>query len=198
MNRGAKLRRTAPSRSRGIQSVQDLLGRSVVVTARTLANTGYSNFAIVLKHAGVDPAQVNWVVQPDANPVALFLAGRNDAIRVATVGAAALRSNPANSGHVIHNQLMDRPWSLLPCCMLVARQEWYRAKPIAAKRAVWAVLRSADAQTTSRVDAVKRMTDRASSAARPTSTTPFTPRAWCQRTGAILTWSGASGSTASC
>ena len=144
----------------GIQSLQDLRGRTVVVTARTLANTGYSNFAIVLKHAGVDPAQVNWVVQPDANPVALFLAGRNDAVRVATVGAAALRSNPANRGHVIHNQLMDRPWSLLPCCMLVARQEWYRANPIAAKRAVRAVLRSADAQTASRADAVKRVTDR--------------------------------------
>ena len=144
----------------GIQSLQDLRGRTVVVTARTLANTGYSNFAIVLKHAGVDPAQVNWVVQPDANPVALFLAGRNDAVRVATVAVAALRSNPANRGHVIHNQLMDRPWSLLPCCMLVARQEWYRANPIAAKRAVRAVLRSADAQTTSRADAVKRMTDR--------------------------------------
>jgi NitT/TauT family transport system substrate-binding protein len=144
----------------GIQSVQDLRGRSVVVTARTLANTGYSYLAIVLKHAGVDPAQVNWVVQPDANPVALFLAGRNDAVQVATVGTAALRSNPANPGHVIHNQMMDRPWSLLPCCMLVARQEWYRANPVTAKRAVRAVLRSADVQTTSRADAVKRMTDR--------------------------------------
>lgn len=144
----------------GIRSLQDLRGRSVVVTARTLANAGYSNFAIVLKHAGVDPSQVNWVVQPDANPVALFLTGRNDAVRVATVAAAALRSNPANPGHVIHNQLMDRPWSLMACCFLVARQEWYRANPVAAKRAVRAVLRSADAQTASRADAVKRVTDR--------------------------------------
>jgi ABC-type nitrate/sulfonate/bicarbonate transport system substrate-binding protein len=144
----------------GIQALQDLRGRTVVVTARTLANTGYSNFAIVLKQAGVDPAQVNWVVQPDANPVALFLAGRNDAVRVATVAAAALRSNPANRGHVIHNQLMDRPWSQMSCCFLIARQDWVRANPVAAERAVRAVLRAADAQTASRADAVKRVTDR--------------------------------------
>lgn len=144
----------------GIRSLQDLRGRRVVVTGRTFANFGYSDIAIALKHAGVDPAEVNWVVQPDANPVALFLAGQNDAVRVATVAAAALRWNPANRGHVIHNQVMDRPWSQMACCFLVARQEWYRAHPIAAKRAVRAILRSADAQTASRADAVKRLTDR--------------------------------------
>lgn len=144
----------------GIDALQDLRGRTIVVTAKTLANGGYSNLAIVLKHAGVDPAQVNWVVQPDANPVDLFLAGRNDAVRVATVAVAALHSNPANRGHVIHSQLMDRPWSTLPCCMLAARQEWYRANPVAAKRAVRAILRAADAQGASRFDAAKRVTDR--------------------------------------
>lgn len=144
----------------GITSLQDLRGRTVVVTARTLANLGYSYPAIALKHAGVDPAQVNWVVQPDANPIALYLAGRNDAVFAATVAAAALRANPATPGRVIHNQLMDRPWSLLACCFLIAREEWYRAHPVAARRAVRAVLRSADAQTASRADAVKRLTDR--------------------------------------
>jgi NitT/TauT family transport system substrate-binding protein len=144
----------------GIQSVQDLRGKTIVVTARTLTNLGYSYVAIVLKHAGVDPAQVNFVVQPDANPVALFLQGRNDALLAATVGTAALHANPNNRGHVIHNQLMDLPWSRLACCFLFARQEWVRANPVAAKRAVRAILRSADAQTFSRADAVRRATDR--------------------------------------
>ena len=144
----------------GIRSLQDLRGRTVVVTAKTLANFGYSYVAIVLKHAGVDPAQVNFVVQPGANPVNLFLEGRNDAVVAFTTDVAALRSNPANRGHVIHNQLMDLPWGRLACCYLVARREWYRANPIAAKRAVRAVFRAADAQTVSRADAVKRATDR--------------------------------------
>ncbi|MDR7554136.1 MAG: ABC transporter substrate-binding protein [Armatimonadota bacterium] len=144
----------------GIRSLQDLRGRRVVVTARTFENLAYSGFAIVLKQAGLDPAEVNWVIQPDANLVALYLAGQNDAVWSASVGAAALRRNPANPGHVIHNQLMDRPWSLTACCLLLARQEWYRAHPVAAKRAVRAILRAADAQTASRADAVKRATDR--------------------------------------
>jgi len=144
----------------GIRSLQDLRGRTLVVRSRTLGDFGYSYTAIALKHAGIDPAQVNWVVQPDANPVNLFLEGRNDAVLATTVGTAALHADPANRGHVIHNQLMDRPWSILPCCLLVAKQEWYRANPVAAKRVVRAILRAADAQTGSRFDAVKRVTDR--------------------------------------
>ncbi len=143
-----------------IGSLRDLRGRTVVVTARTLANPGYSYLAIALKHAGVDPSEVNWVVQPDANPMNLFLQGRNDAVLATTTAVAALRSNPANRGRVIHNQLMDLPWSRLACCLLVAREEWYRANPVATKRALRAILRSADAQTADRSDAVKRVTDR--------------------------------------
>lgn len=144
----------------GINSLQDLRSRTLVVQSKTLANVGYSYMAIALKHAGVNPDQVNWVVQPDANPIARFVEGRNDAVVAAAVAAAALRANPANPGRVIHNQLMDRPWSTLPCCLLVAKQEWHRANPVAAKRAVRAILRAADAQTASRFDAVKRVTDR--------------------------------------
>jgi NitT/TauT family transport system substrate-binding protein len=144
----------------GIGSLQDLRGRTLVVQSRTLGNFAYSYPAIALKHSGVELNQVNWVVQPDANPVALFLEGKNDAVYAAQVGSAALHANPANRGHVIHSQLMDRPWSVLPCCMIVAKQEWYSANPVAAKRTVRAILRAADAQTSSRADAVKRVTDR--------------------------------------
>ncbi|HEY6103088.1 MAG TPA: ABC transporter substrate-binding protein [bacterium] len=144
----------------GINALQDLRGRTLVVQSKTLGNVGYSYPAIALKHAGVDPAQVNWVVQPDANPVNLFLEGRNDAVYAAQAGTGALHANPANRGHVIHSQLMERPWSTLPCCLLVAKQEWYRANSVAAKRAVRAILRAADAQTSSRFDAVKSVTDR--------------------------------------
>jgi len=144
----------------GIRSLRDLHGRTLIVQSRTLGNLGYSYPAIALKNAGIDPGQVNWVVQPDANPIALFLEGRNDAVFAAQAVTGALHANPANRGQVIHSQLMDRPWSTLACCILAAKQEWYRANPIAAKRAVRAILRAADAQTPSRFDAVKRVTDR--------------------------------------
>ena len=94
---------------RGINSLQDLKGRTLVVQSRTLANIDYSYTAIALQHAGGTPDQVTWVVQPDANPIALFLEGENDAVLAATVATAALHAHPASPGHVIHSQLMDRP-----------------------------------------------------------------------------------------
>jgi NitT/TauT family transport system substrate-binding protein len=144
----------------GIASVRDLRGKNVVVRSKTLGNLGYSYVAIVLKQAGIDPNEVNFVVQTDANPVALFLEGKNDAVFVATLGAVALRANPANKGHIIHNMVMDDPWAKTDCCMLVTTQDWYRAHPVAAKRAVRAIFRSADFQPADRSDAVKLVTDR--------------------------------------
>lgn len=144
----------------GIASVRDLRGKTVVVRSKTLGNLGYSYVAIVLKQAGIDPGEVNFVVQPDANPVNLFLEGKNDAVFVATLGAVALRANPANKGHIIHNMVMDDPWAKTDCCFLVTTQDWYRAHPIAAKRAVRAIFRSADFQPADRSDAVKLVTDR--------------------------------------
>jgi len=103
---------------------------------------------------------VNFVVQADADPVKLYLEGKNDAVFAATTATAALKANPANKGHVIHTQVMDEPWSKLDCCILAANADWYRANPIAAKRALRAIYRSADALPTDRADAAKLATDK--------------------------------------
>lgn len=141
----------------GINSLQDLRGRTLIVQSKALGNLAYSYPAIVFKHAGIE---VNWVAQPDANPIALYLEGKNDAVFAAQAVTAALHANPANRGRVVHSQLTNQPWGSLACCMLAAKQDWYRANPIAAKRAMRAILRAADAQTPSRFDASKRLTDR--------------------------------------
>lgn len=144
----------------GIGSVRDLRGKTIVVRSKALTDLGYSYTAIVLKHAGVDPTNVNFVVQPEANPVNLYLEGRNDAVFVATVGAAALAANPANRGHIIHSMVKDDPWAKTDCCILVTTQDWFRAHPIAAKRALRAIFRAADFQPDDRSDAVKLATDK--------------------------------------
>src|SRR5205823_315181 len=69
-------------------------------------------------------------------------------------------ANQANKGHVIHSQVMDEPWSKLDCCILAANEDWYRVNPIAAKRALRAIYRSADALPADRADAAKLATDR--------------------------------------
>jgi NitT/TauT family transport system substrate-binding protein len=143
-----------------VGSLKDLRGKTIVVRSKALSELGYSYTAVVLKQAGVDPKDVNFVVQADADPVKLYLDGKNDAVFVATTSAAALKANPANKGHVIHSQVMDEPWAHLDCCILVATSDWYRANPIAAKRALRAIYRAADALPADRSDAVKLATDK--------------------------------------
>lgn len=144
----------------GIASVKDLKGRSITVTSKALLNLPYSYLAIVLKQAGVDPKDVTFVVQSDANLLQLYLDGKSDAVFVATTGAAALKVNPANKGKLIHSQVMDEPWQSTNCCFILASEPWYRANPIAAKRAMRAIYRTADALPADRVDAAKVATDK--------------------------------------
>jgi NitT/TauT family transport system substrate-binding protein len=144
----------------GIGSVKDLKARSVTVTGKGLTNLSYSYIAIALKVAGVDLKDVNFVVQADADPLKLYLEGKNDAVFVATTAAAALKANPANKGTVIYSQVMDEPWKSNNCCFIVASEPWYRANPIAAKRAMRAIYRTADALPADRSDAAKLATDK--------------------------------------
>jgi NitT/TauT family transport system substrate-binding protein len=144
----------------GIASVKDLKGRTITVTSKALTNLPYTWMAMVLKQAGVDPKDVNFVVQADADIVKLYLDGKSDVAYVATTAAAALRANPANKGHVIFSQVMDEPWKSTNCCFIIASEPWYRANPIAAKRAMRAIYRTADALPADRSDAAKLATDK--------------------------------------
>ena len=144
----------------GISSVKDLKGRSITVTAKTLANLQYSFLAMVIRQAGIDLKDVTFVVQADANLTQLYLDGKSDAVFVATTGAAALKANPANKGKVISSQVMDEPWKSNNCCFIVASESWSRANPIAAKRAMRAIYRTADTLPADRSDAAKLATDK--------------------------------------
>ena len=144
----------------GISSVKELKGRSITVTAKTLANLQYSTLAMVIRQAGVDLKDVTFVVQADADLVKLYLDGKNDAVFVATTAAAALKTNPANKGKLIYSQVMDEPWKSTNCCFIIASEPWYRANPIAAKRAMRAIYRTADALPSDRADAAKLATDK--------------------------------------
>ncbi|HAF10164.1 MAG TPA: hypothetical protein DCK98_08810 [Chloroflexi bacterium] len=144
----------------GIASVKDLKGRTITVPSKALASLPYTWMAMALKQAGVDPKDVNFVVQADADLLKLYLDGKSDALFVATTAAAALKTNPANKGHAIFSQVMDEPWKSTNCCCIIASEPWYRANPIAAKRAMRAIYRTADALPTDRADAAKLATDK--------------------------------------
>jgi NitT/TauT family transport system substrate-binding protein len=142
-----------------VSALSDLRGRTVIVVAKTADNLAYTFLAIALKNAGIDPKDVNFVAQADVDTAKAYLDGKSDAVFVATTGAVAMHANPANKGHVIIDQAMDKPWSEQDCCILCANSDWARANPIAAKRAVRAVTRAADSLGTDRADAAKLATD---------------------------------------
>jgi NitT/TauT family transport system substrate-binding protein len=79
---------------------------------------------------------------------------------VATTGVPALKANPANKGKAIWSQVMDEPWKSTNCCFIVASEQWARANPIAAKRAMRAIYRTADTLPADRADAAKIATDK--------------------------------------
>src|SRR5437588_1039892 len=91
----------------GIASVKDLKGRTITVAGKTLANNQYFYLALLLEQAGMDVKDVNFVVQADADVLKAYLDGKSDAVFVATTGAAALKTNPANKGKMINSQVMD-------------------------------------------------------------------------------------------
>ena len=144
----------------GIASVKDLKGRTITVTAKALANNQYFYLALLLEQAGMDVKDVNFVVQADADVLKAYLDGKSDAVFVATTGAAALKTNPANKGKMINSQVMDQPWASTLCCFIVASEPWYRANPVAARRAMRAIYRTADTLPADRGDAVKAATDK--------------------------------------
>jgi NitT/TauT family transport system substrate-binding protein len=45
---------------------------------------------------------------------------------------------------MIVNSTTDRPWSQYFCCMIAGNRDWVRKHPVAAKRALRAILKSAD------------------------------------------------------
>ena len=68
-----------------------------------------------------------------------------------TAGLLGLQERPATgeplpetSGHVVVNTAVDRPWSQYFCCMVAGNQEFVRKHPVATKRALRAILKTAD------------------------------------------------------
>ncbi len=144
----------------GVATLKDLSGRTVVVRSKAPDDLTYSFLSIGLKNAGVAPGNVNFVVQSAADLTKLFLDGKNDALFLATTGAFAFQTNPANKGHVVLDQAMEAPWSKQNCCVLTTTTDWAKANPVAAKRALRAIYRAADAIPKDRADVAKVATDK--------------------------------------
>ena len=95
-------------------------------------------------HVGLDPQKdINWVVSSTTwlFDRAVCYQGSRCFSRVSPE-PQELRAR--NTGQVILNTATDQPWSQYFCCMVIGNREFVRAHPIATKRFLRAVLKTAD------------------------------------------------------
>lgn len=123
-----------------IHSIADLRGMRVGVNS--FGNSAHVLLTLMAGYVGLDPVHdIEWVVQ-DGSQAALFTEGKIDAFLGAPPRAQELRNKKI--GHVILNTTTDRPWSQYFCCMISATTDYVNRYPIATKRVLRAILKTAD------------------------------------------------------
>jgi NitT/TauT family transport system substrate-binding protein len=124
-----------------VRHVTDLKGRTVGIPS--LGSSQHLFLASIAAYVGLDPAQdIDWVSSTSPKAIELFADGKIDAFLGFPPEPQDLRARRV--GRVVLNATLDRPWSQYFCCLLAGNREFVQAHPVATKRAVRAVLKSAD------------------------------------------------------
>ena len=124
-----------------VRTIRDLKGKLVSVSA--LGSPPHVFIASMLAHVGLDPRRdVTFVVHPSAEGMRLFTEGLVDAFLGFPPQPQELRAKKV--GRVVVNSTADRPWAQYFCCMVAANREFVAKHPVAAKRALRAILKAAN------------------------------------------------------
>ena len=124
-----------------IRTIRDLKGRAVAIPA--LDPSPYAFLASMAASVGLDPRRdINWVKHPPTESLQLLAEGKIDAYLGFPPLPQAFRARKI--GRVVVNSAVDRPWSQYFCCMLVGNRAFVQKHPVATKRALRAILKSAD------------------------------------------------------
>jgi NitT/TauT family transport system substrate-binding protein len=127
--------------SERIRTIRDLKGRAVAIPA--LDPSPYAFLASMAAYVGLDPRKdINWVKHRPGEAMQLLAEGKIDAYLGFPTEPQELRAKKI--GRVVVNSAVDRPWSQYFCCMLTGNREFVRKHPVATKRAIRAILKSAE------------------------------------------------------
>jgi NitT/TauT family transport system substrate-binding protein len=127
--------------SERIRTIRDLKGRAVAIPA--LDPSPYAFLASMVSYVGLNPNKdINWVKHRPGEAMQLLAEGKIDAYLGFPTEPQELRAKKI--GRVVVNSAVDRPWSQYFCCMLVGNREFVRNNPAATKRAIRAILKSAE------------------------------------------------------
>ena len=124
-----------------VRTIRDLKGKTVAVP--DLGSAHHVFLASMAAYVGLDPQKdITWTPHPLAESVQLLATGQVDALVGFPPVPQELRAK--GIGHVVVNSGLDRPWSQYFCCMVVGHRAFVRKHPVAAKRALRALLKATD------------------------------------------------------
>ncbi len=124
-----------------IRTIRDLKGKTVAVPA--LDSSRHVFVSMMAAYVGLDPRKdVRFVQYSGAESVRLLGEHKIDAYLGFPPEPQALRAQKI--GHVVVNSALDRPWSQYFCCMVAGNRNFVEKHPVATKRAIRAILKSAD------------------------------------------------------
>jgi NitT/TauT family transport system substrate-binding protein len=124
-----------------VRTIKDLKGKTVAVLG--LGGGQHVFVASMAAYVGLDPRRdINFVTHTAADAIRLLGEGKVDAYLGFPPDPQELRAKKI--GHVVVNSTVDRPWSQYFCCILASNREFIQRHPVATKRALRAILKSAD------------------------------------------------------
>ena len=136
-----------------IRSITELKGKRVGLQASPPAL-----LILMAAQVGLDPAKdISWVNDPSLKPLDLFADGKIDAFLGFPPEPQELRARHA--GHVIVSTAVDRPWSQYFCCMVAGNRDYVRTYPVATKRVLRAILKTADLCASDPARVAQRLVD---------------------------------------
>ena len=126
---------------RNVGRVRDLKGKVVSVPVMDGQAVHRTYIASIASYVGLDPwKDITWVTHPVAEATRLFADGKIDAIIGFPPLPQELRSRKI--GRVLVDSTTDRPWSQYFCCMAVTPRDFPKKYPVAAKRALRAIVKA--------------------------------------------------------
>jgi len=140
-----------------VRTIRDLKGKTVAVSA--IGSAEHLFLSTMLAYVGLDPRRdVKWVAHEPAVSIRLLTEGKVDAYLAFPPEQQELRAKKI--GRVVVNTATDKPWSQYFCCMVVANRDFVRRNPVATKRALRALLKSADLCAQDPVRAARYVVDK--------------------------------------
>jgi NitT/TauT family transport system substrate-binding protein len=125
-----------------IRTISDLKGKRVGVP-QTLGSSGHLLLASIAAHVGLDPhTDIDWLTSASGDFLEEFVQGRVDAFLGFPPEPQELRARKV--GRMILSTTTDKPWSHYFCCTAYGRRDFVRSHPIATKRYLRAILKTAD------------------------------------------------------